>query len=378
MKDDLAIVMTGGGARAAYQVGHLKAIARRFPDLRVPIYTGVSAGAINAAHLAAHTGNFAAAVLDLEQLWAELTAEHVFRLTLSSALSRAVRFGWRFFSGGHGAGPPPRGLVDTGPLWKHLEGTLSTSKGDLLGVDFNLRHGSLKALAITTTCYTTGQTVTWVQGDDIPDWERPNRRSRRGTLRLHHVMASSALPFFFPAVDIDGKWYGDGGMRLTAPLSPAVHLGAARILTISTRYNRSRAEADRPVVFGYPPPGQVAGLVLNAIFLDHLDGDALQMQRINALLEECPEAGGGMLRPLRVLVNRPSRDLGAMANDYEPRLPGTFRYMTRGLSSPGARANDFLSLVMFQPDYLQALIALGERDAEARFGEIEELLADRD
>ena len=146
-----------------------------------------------------------------------------------------------------------------------------------------------------------------------------------------------------------------------------------RILTISTRYSRSRAEADRPVVDGYPPPGQIAGLVMNAIFLDHLDGDALQMQRINALLEACPEARAE-LRPIRVLVNRPTRDLGAMANDYEPRLPGTFRYLTRGLSSPGARANDLLSLVMFQPGYLRAMIALGEADAEARFGEIEALL----
>jgi len=374
LSEDLAIVMTGGGARAAYQVGHLKVIARLRPDLEVPIYTGVSAGAINAAHLAAHTGSFAEAVADLEKLWRELTSEQVFRISFAGAVSRALRFAWRLFSGGRRLGSPVHGLVDTTPLWKHLERTLSTSKGDLLGVDFNLRHGRLKALAITTTCYTTGQTVTWFQGRGIPDWERPNRRSRRCEMAIQHVMASAALPFFFPAIPIGELWYGDGGMRLTAPLSPAIHLGAQRLLTISTRYHRSHVEADRPVVQGYPPLGQIAGLVMNSIFLDHLDGDALQMQRINDLLAECPEAGDGALRPIQVFLNRPSRDLGALANDYEPRLPPTFRYLTRGLSSPGARTNDFLSLVMFQPDYLEALIELGERDAQARLAEIEAFL----
>ena len=131
-------------------------------------------------------------------------------------------------------------------------------------------------------------------------------------------MASSALPFFFPAVEVDGAWYGDGGIRLTAPLSPAVHLGARRIIAVSTRYARSREEADRPAVAGYPPPAQVAGVLYNAIFLDQLDGDALHMQQINGLVARLPEAQREGLRHIDLLVLRPSMDLGRLANDYEP------------------------------------------------------------
>lgn len=373
-RGELAIVMTGGGARAAYQVGLLRAVARRYPDLRVPILTGVSAGAINAAHLASHTGRFDQGVEDLAALWSDLTTDRVFRITVPSAFGRAVNLALRLFSGGYWRGPQTRGLVDTRPLRRTLERTLSTADGELIGVDFNLRRGDLKAVAITTTCYSTGQTVTWVQGKQIEQWQRRNRKSSACSLHVDHVLASASLPVFFPAVKVGDRWYGDGGVRLTNPLSPAVHLGARRILTISTRYDRSSAEADIPVVKGYPPPGQIGGLLLNAIFLDHIDGDALQMERINQLLERSgPDEASGF-HPVDLLVLRPSRDLGAMANEYEPHLPPTIRYMARGLGAKDARSNDLLSLIMFQPDYLQALIDLGERDAERRMSEIVDLL----
>ena len=156
-------------------------------------------------------------------------------------------------------------------------------------------------------------------------WERPQRKSVTCYFSVSHVMASAALPFFFPAVEVDGAWYGDGGIRLTAPLSPAVHLGARRIIAVSTRYARSREEADRPAVNGYPPPAQVAGVLYNAIFLDQLDADALQLQQINALVSCLPESERQGLRHVELLMLRPSIDLGRLANEYEPELPRAFR-----------------------------------------------------
>jgi NTE family protein len=175
-------------------------------------------------------------------------------------------------------------------------------------------------------------------------------------------------------VDVDGAWYGDGGIRLTAPLSPAVHLGARRIMAVSTRYGRSRAEADRPVVSGYPPPAQVVGVLLNAVFLDLLDTDALRLEQINALLERLPPEAREGLRHIDMLILRPSVDLGRLANDFEAALPRTFRFLVRGLGSRETRSNDLLSLLMFQPDYIARLIDLGEADARARAADVERFL----
>jgi NTE family protein len=204
----------------------------------------------------------------------------------------------------------------------------------------------------------------------IQTWERPQRKSVGCALRVDHVVASAALPFFFPAVEVEDAWYGDGGIRLTAPLSPAVHLGARRIIAVSTRYARTRQEADRPSIGGYPPPAQVAGVLYNAIFLDQLDSDALQMRQINRLIERLPATERDGLRPIELLMLRPSIDLGRLANAYEPDLPRAFRFLTRGLGTRETRSNDMLSLVMFQSDYVSRLIELGEADAIARIDDI--------
>lgn len=187
-------------------------------------------------------------------------------------------------------------------------------------------------------------------------------------------MATCALPFFFPAVKVGDAWYGDGGIRLTAPLSPAVHLGATRIIAVSTRSARSREEADRPATAGYPPPAQVAGVLYNAIFLDQLDGDALEMQRINHLVARLPASQRDGLRHIDLLLLRPSIDLGRLANAYEPELPRAFRFLTRGLGTRETRSNDMLSLVMFQRDYVRRLIELGEADASAKIAQIRRFL----
>jgi NTE family protein len=269
-------------------------------------------------------------------------------------------------------------MVDTAPLRELLERVLEARDGTIDGIARSLRTGSLRAIALTASSYTTGQSITWVQtqGDEcIATWERPQRKSVSCDLRVDHVMASAALPFFFPAVDVDGAWYGDGGIRLTAPLSPAVHLGARRVIAVSTRYLRSREEADRPAVIGYPPPAQVAGVLYNAIFLDQLDADALHMQQVNRFIARLPPAERDGLRHIDLLVLRPSEDLGRLANAYEPELPRAFRFLTRGLGTRETRSNDMLSLVMFQKNYVRRLIEIGEADAQARLADIRRFLS---
>jgi NTE family protein len=368
---ELAVVLTGGGARAAYQVGVLRALAGRLSQVGCSILTGVSAGAINAAYLATRQGSLPEKIEGLWKLWANLRADDVFEVGPASLAPRVLAWGLQLASGGRPPAPRPRSLVDTTPLRallvRHLE---ADERGLLPGIERNLEGGRLKAVALTASSYSTGQSITWVQGRAIEMWERAHRKGIACRLGVDHVMASSALPIFFPAVQIDGGWYGDGGIRLTAPLSPAVHLGATKIIAISTRYGRSREEADRPVVDGYPPTAQVVGVLLNAIFLDLLDNDALRLERINRLIEHLPEDKRLGMRHVDLLVLRPSRDLGRLANEYEPRLPRAFRFLTRGLGTRETRSNDLLSLLMFQRDYLLRLLELGEADAERRADEL--------
>jgi len=372
-RGELALVMSGGGARAAYQVGALRWLAQRFPAENIPLLTGVSAGAINAAFLGVHEGDFAVRVEKLCELWSTLEVENVFRVGALGLFTHVLDSAISLVSGGHHK-PKHHGMVDTSPLRGFLERVLLAPGGELGGITRNLQAGSVRAVAITAASYTTGRSVTFIHGQNVEAWERADRVCRPCTLRVEHVMGSAALPIFFPAVQIENGYYGDGGMRLTAPLAPAVHLGAERILAISTRHVPDLNETRMHVLKGYPPPAQIFGDVMSAIFLDQFDGDALRLERINQLLENTPPEKREGLRPVKLLLLRPSRDLGRLANDYEARLPRTFRFLTRGLGTQHTRSNDLISLVMFQPDYLKRLLQLGEQDAEERAGEIEKFL----
>lgn len=368
---ELALVLTGGGARGAYQVGVLRALARRFPELTIPIITGVSAGAVNAAHLANHRGSLEESVEGLAALWQSLTPDQVFHVDAPSLAQGVMRWAWRLVGGRIVAEPRTRGLVDTAPLGRFLWNALHPSRlGELTGIDHNVRRGTLRAVALTSTDYNTGQSVTWVQGRDIVTWERPMRRSVMTRLTVDHVMASAALPFFFPAVHLAGSWHGDGGIRLTAPLSPALHLGARRILAISTRYDANFDEANRKDVYGYPPPAQVLGVLYNAIFLDLIDQDVLRLERSNAILRALPEEQRGGMRVVDIYVVRPSQDLGRVAAEYESKLPRAFRFLTRNLGTRETASPDLLSLLLFQGDYLRRIIEIGEHDGEARAEEM--------
>ena len=372
----LGIVLTGGGARAAYQTGLLRWLGRRYPSMRIPYITGISAGAINAAHLASHHGTFRQASEELSALWQGLTTEDIFRTDFPS-LTKAIA-GWagRLLLGGFMRVPEARALLDTTPLRRTLEEALINVDGELTGIRYNLQVHGCRAVAFGTTSYTTGQSVIWIEGQGIELWERPGRRSVQTRLGIDHVMASAALPLFFPAIRIGNAWYGDGGIRLTAPLSPALHLGATHIMAVATRHHRSIEEADMPTIAGYPPPAQVIGTLMNSIFLDVIDQDAIRLERINQLIERLPEEDRTGMRPIRLLVVRPSIDLGRLAGDYEPQLPRSFRLLTRGLGSRETTSPDVLSMLMFQHDYLSRLVALGEEDAESRSDEICDFIED--
>jgi NTE family protein len=374
---NLGLVLTGGGARGAYQVGVLKWIARHYPDIHVPILTGVSAGAVNTVALAAAPGSFAQAVEGVEQLWRSLTVEDVFRVDAWSLARSALGWGARLVSGGARGAPRVRGLLDTEPLRRLLREVLAQVDGEITGIDYNVAMNKLKAVAIITTSYTTGQTVVFVKGSDIQPWRRPQRKTVSGPISVETIMASASLPIFFPAVQIGSEWYGDGGIRLAAPLSPALHLGANRILAISTRHDQSLEESETAAVPGYPPPAQVIGVLLNAVFLDLVDQDAGRLERVNELLTRVPEEDRMGMREVRLLNVRPSRDLGELAAKFEPQLPRTFRFMTRGLGTQEQRSPDVLSMLMFQPDYLGELIDMGEHDAEQMAPELESFFEDR-
>jgi len=372
---DLALVLTGGGARAAYQVGFLKCLAQNMPNATLPIITGVSAGAINAAYLASHRGTLAETADGLEDLWGNLEPEDIFRVGMLPLLGNILRWGAKLLSGGARTLPQPESILQVGPLRELLQRTLETEHGEVVGIEHNLASGRLKALALSTLKYSTGQTVTWVQGRNFHAWERPLRLGVRTKITIEHVMASAALPLMFPAVEIGDSWYGDGGIRLAAPLAPAIHLGAHKIIAIATRQRKTVAEASQPTFTGYPPPAQVAGTMLNAAFLDAIDQDAGNLRRINRMLDHIPGGQHGDLRPIQTLVLRPSQDLGELAAHFEVKLPKAFRFLTRGWGTRETRSPDFLSLLMFQSDYLRELMALGQRDAQARLGEIQELFA---
>jgi NTE family protein len=375
-----ALVLSGGGARSAYQAGALQYIAETFPDASFPVMTGVSAGAINTAHLANQTGPLSDASANLIESWTALRMENVFRVESSLELL------WGLVSSSPSPDPErhltaedvrsTHGLLDTSPLSSFLKDHLDAPDGVLDGVHKNLKTGRLRAVAVITTNYATGQTVTWVQGEDFDEWERPNRIGVHDQLTVDHVMASTSIPLVFPAVRIDDAWYGDGGIRLSAPLAPAVHLGANRILAVSNRYRQTRAEADEPVIHGYPPAAQIIGLLMNSVFMDALEQDAHTLARVNRLVRELPRYRRHGMRPIRLLRLRPSVDLGKLAHDYQGRIPTPIRYLTTGLGTGETVSPDWLSVLLFDPDYIDRLIDIGYHDARHQHDEIETFLAD--
>jgi NTE family protein len=366
----LALVLTGGGARAAYQVGVLRFLAERRPDLPIPILTGVSAGSINAAFLASRAGTFSSAVYSLAEIWRHMRIERLFRAGPVSVATRFGRWGLRLSSGGARFAPNQEGLIDTEPMRQFLERHLGRVDGHLRGLADNVAAGVVEGFAITAIDWSTGESVDWIAGAELPSWRTPNRRSESVAIGVEQIMASTAIPILFPAIRVGGSWFGDGGVRESDPLWPATHLGADRILAVSTKPAPTPEGAP---IFGrrrYPPLAQVLGVLSNAIFLDVLEDDFARLEARRRLVERIPPAARGEERAVRGLLLRPSEDIGTLAARYQELLPRTFRFLLGGLGTREVEGGDFLSLILFVPEYLEHLMALGEKDAAARGDEL--------
>ena len=364
-----ALLLAGGGARGAYQVGVLRSLARAFPELRFPILTGVSAGAINTALLANIAEDFPDAVEQLATHWESLTLDQVFKANVGSLSANIVRWMFRMLTGGAHLLPTRRGMLDTTPLRQFLHRVLETKDGRLHGVAENIRSGRLHGVGVMTTKYPTAQSVTWVQGTDAQPWHSMERCGIPTELTVEHIMASSSLPLVFPAAQLENGWHGDGGIRLTAPLSPAVNLGADRVIAISTSIEPGRSEASRPTE-DYPPPATVLSVLLESVFLDMLDTDATELRRMNQLIAEHPKSKELGLRRVDALVIRPSQDLSVIASEFENELPRTLRHIIRGLGSRETNRSDMIATLLFQPMFIGKMLEIGERDGQLRIPEI--------
>ena len=369
-----ALILTGGGARAAYQAGVLLAIRELLPDPTVnpfPIICGTSAGAINAATLACHADNFRGAVENLVEVWRNMRAGHVYRSDPVGILGSGARWlgslmaGWAIKSS-------PRSLLDNEPLRRMLEHKL-----DFGNIDRSIANGSLYAVSLTASGYTTGHSVSFFQARaEVQTWQRTHRFGSRANLGINHLLASSAIPFVFPAVKLHREYFGDGSMRQLAPISPAIHLGAEKILIIGA--GRMTDKAARQRSDRYPTLAQIAGHALSSIFLDGLAVDIERMQRINSTLSIIPEelkASAGMtLRPVKSLVIAPSERLDYLAARHAKALPWSVRLLLRGIGAMNRQGGALTSYLLFEQPYTRALIDLGYKDTMARRDEVKAFL----
>jgi NTE family protein len=376
----LGLVLTGGGARAAYQAGALQALSEiaDFDATPFRVLTGVSAGAINAAYLASHADDFRAATRTLWDVWQGLGAQQVFRSDAPNLIGIGTRWIRDLAMGGVLEGGNINYLLDTSPLRTYL--------GDRLQLERAREHvasGRLRGFAVSATSYLTGTAISFFDAaPEVREWARSTRIGLRAHVRLEHVLASAAIPIFFAPVKVDGVPFGDGCVRMTAPTSPAIHLGADRLIAIGIRYARSGEQTvmmNRDLQAERVTLAEIAGVMLNAVFLDSLDADLERLERINQTVALIPHAERSrMAQPLRaipVLALRPSQDLGRLAADQYDNFPRMLRYLLRGIGATGATGWDLLSYLAFEPVYVGRLLELGYRDTQARRAEILDFMA---
>ena len=376
MARKLALILSGGGARAAYQVGVLKAIAEMLPRQAhnpFPIICGTSAGALNAATLAVNAQSFRQGVQYLISIWKNFQAGDVYRSDPVGVFSNSVRWLTGLLLSTMGINKLNRvSLLDNTPLVNLLNETLPCEK-----IQESIDGGFLYALSITASGYGSGQSVTFYQGiKSIRPWRRARRLGIPARIDAQHLLASAALPFIFPAVRIHREYFGDGSMRQIAPISSALHLGASRVLIIGL--GQGGPEAPRYRQMGdYPTLAHIAGHALNSIFLDSMEVDLERLQRINRTVSLMPEdvRQAIELRHVDVLVIAPSQPIDRLAERYRMRLPWTIRFLLRGVGAMRRSGANLVSYLLFDKGFCRALIELGYQDALGRKEEILAFLA---
>lgn len=374
-----ALILSGGGARAAYQVGVLQALADILPNLHnpFPIICGTSAGAINAVALAAHRGEFRQAALDLANTWRHLEVNLVFKSGWWDLMSGLMKVGASLFNDGVGR-HKPLALLDNSPLRNLL-----TSVIPLGNLESRITAGDLRAVSVTAMSYSSGESVSFFQGKpELQAWRRARRVGVPTSIAVEHLLASSAIPTIFPAVYLNREYYGDGAMRQVAPISPALHLGADRLFVIGVSANRSPAHWGKVKVPARHSPSmaQIIGQMFNSAFIDALEGDLEHVERVNALLalidkDRCERTGH--LRAVETLVISPSKPLDKIAGRRVRDLPPGLRFFLRrtGATARGG-GSAVASYLLFSHGYCTELMELGYQDAMWERDAIERFFAD--
>ena len=365
--NNTALVLPGGGARGAFQVGVLKAIAELMPPRAsnpFPVISGTSAGAINSVVLASKARHYSVAVDELERVWSHFRSKHVFRTDSWTMFKSSIHWMTALVFGGLIVGAP-RSLLDNTPLRSLLSRNIRFPR-----IQASIDGGYLDAVAVTAASYGSARSMTFFQAAaGKQHWARTRRVGMRQELHLDHLMASIAVPMIFPPVRIDGEYFGDGAMRQATPLSPAIHLGADRILVIGVRDETADPAADPGSPQPFPSMGQIAGYMLDTLFMDGLYSDLERMTRINQLIDSVePLKRTGTLikmRPIDTMVIVPSKDLRAIAHKHRGELPLPLRALLRGVGGRDPSENRLLSFLLFERGYTQELIDLGYNDAMA-------------
>ncbi len=367
----IALVLLGGGARSAYQVGVLKAISQWCPPgqpLPFRLLCGTSAGAIIAAVLATHATRFRGGIVALERVWRNFHVGQIFRDDRASMLRGGLHLLLALVSGGWLL-PPPRSLLDNAPLRGLIERSV-----DFARIRQALAAGTIDALAVTATRLPGGESVSFVESARaLQGWQRSGRSGVPARLTHDHLAASAAIPFLFPAVRMGESWYGDGAMRQVMPLSTAIRLGAERVLVIGVREPDRRPSAGPAAAA--PSFGQMFGFMLDTLFMESLQADVERLQRINALLDHAtaPEPPLG-LRHVETLLMLPRADLSAEASRYAQEMPRSVRALLRAMGAANPAGGQLASYMLFEGGYTRRLMQLGFEDATARRAEIESLL----